>query len=418
MKALIKKSGISGKASAPASKSYTIRALMCAALAEGESRLLNPLAADDTEAASEVLEQIGVSIRKEGDCWRVRGGSFHQPQANLFCRDSAATFRFMTAMASLVPGECRLVAGESLAKRPIEPLPSSLAQLGVNCTVDGSRVIVSGGHLAGGTAQLPGDISSQFVSALLLIAPMAAKGVSIRLTSPPRSRPYLEMTLDCMRKFGIAIDTSNDLTVFEVMPQQYKASAYTIEGDWSSVSYLLALGAAVGEVTVSNLEHNSLQGDRIMLNLLQQMGADIEMKEDSITVRKSNLKAITADLADCIDLLPTMAVLAAIAEGESRFNGISRARIKESNRVLAVKDGLENMGINIIEEEDSLSIKGAKPSGATIDSFNDHRIAMAFSILGAAVGDTIIKNAECVSKTYPDFWQTFQNLGGEVKFDV
>ena len=418
MKALIKKSEISGKASAPASKSYTIRALMCAALAEGESRLLNPLAADDTEAASEVLEQIGVSIRKEGDCWRVRGGSFHQPQANLFCRDSAATFRFMTAMASLVPGESRLVAGESLAKRPIEPLPSALAQLGVNCSVEGSGVTVAGGHLAGGTAQLPGDISSQFVSALLLIAPMAAKGVSIRLTSPPRSRPYLEMTLDCMRKFGIAIDTSNDLTVFEVMPQQYKASAYTIEGDWSSVSYLLALGAAVGEVTVSNLEHNSLQGDRIMLNLLQQMGADIEMKEDSITVRKSNLKAITADLADCIDLLPTMAVLAAIAEGESRFNGISRARIKESNRVLAVKDGLENMGINIIEEEDSLSIKGAKPSGATIDSFNDHRIAMAFSILGAAVGDTIIKNAECVSKTYPDFWQTFQNLGGEVKFDV
>jgi 3-phosphoshikimate 1-carboxyvinyltransferase len=391
---------------------------MCAALANGESRIINPLTADDTAAASEVLRQIGISIIEEGDSWRIQGGSFHKPQADLFCRDSAATFRFMTAIASLVPGECRLVAGQSLAKRPVEPLPAALAQLGVSCTVDGNRVIVSGGHLAGGVVKLPGDISSQFVSALLLIAPLSKKGTTIILTTPPRSRPYLEMTQDCMRKFGIAVKISNDLTKFVVMPQQYKPTDYAIEGDWSSASCLLALGAVCGEVTVSNLDYNSLQGDRIMLNLLQQMGADIEIKENSVTVRESDLKAITADLADCIDLLPTMAVLAAVADGESHFDGISRARLKESNRVLAVKDGLEKMGVNITEEEDSLIINGSRPSGAVIDSFNDHRIAMAFSILGAAVGDTVIDGAECVAKTYPDFWETFHNLGGEVKLDV
>ena len=418
MKALIKKNGIHGKAATPTSKSYTIRALMCTALAEGESLIINPLTADDTDAASEVLSQIGVSIIKGEDYWRIQGGGFHKPQTDLFCRDSAATLRFMTAIASLVPGKCRLVAGQSLAKRPIEPLPAALNQLGIKCSIKDKTVIVKGGRLAGGTAELPGDISSQFVSALLLIAPLAEKSTTIILTTPPHSRPYLEMTLDCLNNFGIIVKVSKDFTRFEIIPQQYKPTDYTVEGDWSSASYLLALGAVCGEVTVSNLNLNSLQGDRIMLNLLQQMGADMEIKENSITVRKSNLKAITADLADCIDLLPTMAVLAAVADGESRFDSISRARLKESNRILAIKYGLEKMGVNVIEEEDSLIVNGTKPSGAAVGSFNDHRIAMAFSILGATVGDTVINGAECVAKTYPNFWQTFRNLGGEIKLDA
>ncbi len=418
MKATVKKSSIKGSVAAPASKSYTIRGLVCAALAPGESRIIKPLNAEDTEAAAEVMGQIGVSIMKKKDCWRVGGDNFHQPESDLFCRDSAATLRFMTAIASLVPGRCRLIAGESLKKRPLAPLPSALAQLGVKCSVEGTEVVVDGGRLAGGRAELPGDISSQFVSALLLIAPLAEGGATITLTTPLHSRPYLEMTLDCMRHFGIEAEVSKDFTRFEVSPQRYRPAIYEIEGDWSSASYLLALGAACGEVTITSLNRDSLQGDRIMLNLLRQIGADIEMKEDTITVRKSRLKAITADLADCIDLLPTMAVLAAVAEGESRFEGIGRARIKESNRVLAVKEGLERTGIAVIEEEDSLIINGGRPSGALIDSFNDHRIAMAFGVLGAAAGDMVIDRAECVGKTYPAFWQIFENLGGEVKLDV
>jgi 3-phosphoshikimate 1-carboxyvinyltransferase len=418
MKASIEKSSIKGSVGAPGSKSYTIRGLMCAALAEGESRIINTLVADDTEAAVEVLGQIGVSVIKEKTYWRVKGGSFHRPRADLFCRDSAATLRFMTAIASLVPSRCRLTAGQSLAKRPIEPLLSALAQLGVKCSIEGKSVVVDGGHLVGGTVEMPGDMSSQFVSALLLVAPLAKKGIEIILTTPPRSKPYLEMTLDCMQQFGIEIEVSEDFSGFKVSPQKYRAADYTVEGDWSSASYLLALGAACGEVTVGNLKLNSLQGDRRMLNLLQQMGVDIETKEDSVTVFKSNLRAITADLSNSIDLLPTMATLAALAKGESRFKGISRARIKESNRVLAVKEGLEQMDVNVVEDEDSLVIKGGSPTGALIDSFNDHRIAMAFSVLGMAVGDMAINGGECVAKTYPAFWQTFKNLGGEVKLDV
>ena len=418
MKALIGKSKISGKLTAPPSKSYTIRGLMCAALADGKSRILNPLISDDTEAASEVLEQIGVGIRKNDDEWQVKGDNFHKPTADLFCRDSAATLRFMTAISSLVPGRCCLVAGPSLARRPIEPLLAALAQLGVECRLKDKDVIVDGGRLAGGTAQLPGGVSSQFISALLLISPLSKAGVTVRLTTPPRSKPYLEMTLDCMKKFGIEVQASKELMQFDITPQKYKPAEYIIEGDWSSASYLLALGAVSGEVEITNLNRQGLQGDRIMLNLLEEMGAEVVTSGSSIIVRRSRLKAITADLADCIDLLPTLAMLASVADGKSQFSGISRARLKESNRILALRDGLERMDISVTEEEDSLTITGTQPVGAAIDSFGDHRIAMAFSILGSVTGDTTINGAECVAKTYPDFWQTLKNLGGEVKLNV
>jgi 3-phosphoshikimate 1-carboxyvinyltransferase len=226
------------------------------------------------------------------------------------------------------------------------------------------------------------------------------------------------MTLDCLKKFGIAVEALDNITQFKVSRQDYKPAEYTVEGDWSSASYLLALGAVSGQVEVTNLNRRSFQGDRIMLNLLQAMGAEIVMNESSVTVRKSRLKAITADLSDCIDLLPTLAVLAAVADGESRFNGISRARLKESNRVLALREGLARMGVPVTEEEDRLIITGTKPVGAAIDSFGDHRIAMAFSILGSIAGDTNIDGAECVAKTYPDFWQVFEKLGGKVELNV
>jgi 3-phosphoshikimate 1-carboxyvinyltransferase len=418
MKAIISKSEIKGKVAAPPSKSYTIRGLMCAALARGKSQIINPLTSDDTKAAGEVLRQVGVAIRKKEDFWQVHGGYFHEPTGDLFCRDSAATFRFMTTISSLISGRCRLVLGPSLSKRPIRPLLEALSQLGVDCRAEGASVIVDGGRLKGGTTQLPGDVSSQFVSALLLISPLAEKDVRIWLTTPPESRPYLKMTLDCLKKFGIKVRASEDLREFKVSKQEYKPASYEVEGDWSSASYLLALGAVSGQVEVTNLNLESLQGDKIMLNLLKDMGAQVSVSNNSVRVQKSKLRAIAADLSDCIDLLPTLAILAAVADGQSRFTGISRARLKESNRVLALREGLERMGIDVTEKEDKLTIVGSVPRGAAIDSRDDHRIAMAFSILGSVAGDTTIDGAECVSKTYPEFWDMFKNLGGKVNLDV
>ena len=419
MKASVNKSEIRGRVNAPSSKSYTIRGLMCAALAKGESEIVYPLTADDTVVAGRVLQKIGVEVDKSVYVWRVNGGNFQRPYGELFCGDSAATMRFMTAISSLVPGKVRLTAGVSLAQRPLKPLIDALRQLGVQCDAEGDLppVTIKGGSLQGGRTELPGDISSQFVSALLLAAPLAKETVKIKLTTPLESKPYVLMTLECLNKFGIGIRTSEDLLEYEITPQEYHPAKYAVEGDWSSASYALALGAVAGEITVSNLNVNSLQGDKVIVDYLRQMGASVTVKENTVTVKQAKLKPIIADLTDCIDLLPTMAVLAALADGTSELHGISRARLKESDRVTALVEGLTKMGVTVREIRDTLIITGATLQGAIIDAKNDHRIAMAFSIPGVVVGNTVIEGAECVSKTYPEFWKVLQSIGGKVKTD-
>ncbi|MFC1985981.1 3-phosphoshikimate 1-carboxyvinyltransferase [Chloroflexota bacterium] len=419
MKASIYNSEIKGKVVAPSSKSYTIRGLMCAALAKGESEIIQPLRSDDTEASLDVLSKVGVRANQGQSSWQVIGGDFHEPDTDLFCRESAATLRFMTALCSLVPGECRLTSAPSLSTRPIKSLLEALRQLGVDCLYQDSEtsVVVKGGRFRGGATELPGNISSQFVSALLLISPFADEGTKIRLATPLESQPFVLMTLECLKMFGIRVKRSPDLREFETLKQTYTPIKYVVEGDWSSASYFLALGALSGEVEVGNLNPESLQGDKVILDFLKDMGALITISNDSLTVRKSKLKAIRANLADCIDLLPTMAVLAATADGISEFTGVERARLKESNRVATVREGLERMGIKVVEERNRLTITGSPAKGTAINSKGDHRIAMAFSLLGSVVGETVIDDAKCVSKTYPDFWDTLKNIGGEVKIN-
>jgi 3-phosphoshikimate 1-carboxyvinyltransferase len=419
MRASVSKSKITGRVEAPASKSFTIRALMCAALARGESEIVNPLLADDTAVAWRVLEQVGVSFTSQNNIWQVHGDSLHAPQAELYCGDSAATLRFLTAICAAIPGECRLTVGASLAKRPIKPLIEALRQLGVDCASvwDFPPVTVRGGVVNGGIVVMPGNISSQFISAMLLLAPLTRKGLTINLTTPLASKPYVLMTLDCLKQFGISVAHNDDLSQFKVLPQAYQPTRYAVEGDWSSASYLLALGAIAGDVEVGNLNTGSLQADRALLDILRDMGAKIEISENSVRVRQSKLKGVRADLTDCIDLLPTVAVLAALADGQCELSGIARARLKESDRVSAVSEGLRGMGVAVTLGSDSLIVTGGKPRGAVIDSRCDHRIAMAFSVLGAAAGDTVIEGAGCVSKTYPDYWREFQNVGGKVQID-
>ncbi len=205
MRALISRSSVEGKAEAPSSKSYTLRGLMCAALANGQSEIERPLYADDTGAGRDVLQKIGVGIVEKEGSWLISGGNFRQPDAELYCRDSAGTLRFLTALCSLVPGACHLTAGPSLSRRPILPLVSALRQLGVNCYSEGTEALVTvkGGRLLGGKTDLPGDISSQLVSAILFIAPLSEQGIALELTPPVESKPYIRMTIDCMKQFGV-----------------------------------------------------------------------------------------------------------------------------------------------------------------------------------------------------------------------
>jgi 3-phosphoshikimate 1-carboxyvinyltransferase len=444
MKVTIEKSNIKGKVAIPSSKSLTIRALMCAALSRGNSEIVHPLVSDDTEAAISVLKKIGVGIAKEGDVWRVTGGKFRIPNEELYCGESATTMRFMTAVLSLIPGEHELVGGPSLTQRPIRSLVEALEKLGVKGSTEGKTtppVTIRGGTFKGGVTEIAGNISSQFISALLLIAPFGQKEVQIRLTTPLTSKPYVLMTLWCLRKFGISVKSEWDR--FAVKRQLYQPTRLNVEGDWSSASYFLALGAISEEgVQVENLSTSSLQGDRIIMDYLRNMGAMVRVAGNTVTVSQDGLRAVQADLSDCIDLLPTMAVLAAQAEGVSEFIGIERARIKESNRVAAVKEGLTRMGITVTEDRDRLTITGLKsPEKAAddfedsekdktedkeatedkakepvvIDSYGDHRIAMAFAVLGAALGGVTIDGAECVTKTFPGFWDALKRIGGEIK---
>lgn len=416
MKVTIYKSIINGSVRAPSSKSYTIRALMCAAMASGKSRINFALNSDDTKASLNVLRKVGVRIDQEEESLLVNGGMFHEAQCDLYCSDSATTLRFMTAIASVIPGKTRLVSGPTLVKRPIEPLIQVLRQIGVNCYLceNESTVVVEGGGLNGGLVKLAGNVSSQFLSALLLIGPFAEKGIRIKLNSPLQSKPYILMTIECLKKFGIHIEFSENFTQFMVTKQFFRPTEYVVEGDWSSASYLLALGAVTGRIEMKNLKLESMQGDKILLYFLREMGALIESNEDSIIVKSSGLRAIKADLKDCIDLLPTMAILAATATGTSEFVGISRGRIKESNRVAAVVEGLRRLGLEITEERDRLLITGNEPHNAIIESWKDHRIAMAFAILGLKNGGITINNADCVSKTFPGFWKIIEHVGGQI----
>jgi len=247
------------------------------------------------------------------------------------------------------------------------------------------------------------------------------------------------MTLWCLKQFGVNVQTSFDK--FVVRRQRYQPARLEVEGDWSSASYFLALGAVSGDIEVANLSTASLQGDRVILDLLRSMGADVRVGGDSVTVGRGDLKAISADLSDCIDLLPTLAVLAALASGRSELTGLERARIKESNRVVAVKENLRKAGIDIVESGDRLVITGLKTpkpvdeskmeeeakeekdtdkveperEPVVVDSYSDHRIAMAFGVLGTVIGSLTITEAECVAKTFPTFWDTLKNIGGELE---
>ncbi len=444
MKVTIGKSLIKGSVTVPSSKSMTIRALACAALSAGESEIISPLISDDTVAAIDVLVKLGTSIRREGDVLKINGGKFRVHHGDLNCRESATTIRFMTALCSLIPGRHRLIGGPSLSRRPIGTLVDALVKLGVKASAEKSGtppVVVEGGPFKGGMTEIAGNVSSQFISALLLISPFAPKAVSIKLTTPLTSKPYVLMTLRCLRQFGI--DVHREANMFIVLRQKYHQASIKIEGDWSSASYFLALGAISEDgVLVQNLNTSSLQGDRVIIELLRVMGARIKITGNSVFVSHGKLKAIRADLSDCIDLLPTLAVLAALAKGESDFTGIQRARLKESNRVAAIKEGLTKLNVAVYEEENRLKITGidafkttddegadetleeapsaaeffatASQETAQLRSHDDHRVAMAFAVLGAALGNITITGAECVAKTYPDFWNEFQKIGGEI----
>jgi len=400
----------------------THRALICSALAEGRSVIREPLISEDTEATRRVLEQLGVGISHMDRAWKVAGGSLRKPESDLHCGESGTTLRLITALCSLVNGECKLIGGPSLSKRPVGPLVDGLRQLGAECESTGGLppVTVKGkGRLSGGEAVLPGDISSQFVSAILIAAPRGEKDTTLRLNTRLESRPYVELTMEVQRAFGVSVEASRDMMEYRIKRQSYLPADVTVERDWSSAAYLLGAGALAGRVTVEELKTGSSQADTSILGILDEMGATVVSKRGSITVEKAALSGIELDLSDSPDLFPVVASLCAVASGRSVLRGLRRLRLKESDRVASMTGGLLGMGVRCELVGDILTIEGGSLKGCVIDPWGDHRIAMAFSILGlAAEGETTILDADCVSKSYPGFWGDLEALGVELARDA
>jgi len=418
MRVTVREGSLKGKVSVPSSKSYTHRGLICAALAEGRSRILSPLNSDDTDATAEILGKLGVEITRDGTTWEVAGGKLWEPVEALNCRESGTTLRIATALCTLVEGRCTLTGEPSLMRRPMGPLIDGLNQLGASCTVseDSSQIVVDGGALKGGIAEIRGDVSSQFVSAILLIAPRTQEGATLKLTTPLESRPYVRMTMEAQRAFGVEVQAAEGMEEFRVESQRYRPAEYGVEGDWSSAAYLIAGGALTGTVELHGLRTKSSQADAAMVDALRMMGADISTRDGSIAVGSDRLRGIIFDVSDCPDLFPILSALCAAAEGDSVIKGIRRLRLKESDRVAAMAEGLERMGVETSEDENRFIIKGSNPKGGTVDPHGDHRIAMAFGVLGlAAEGETTILDGECVSKSFPGFWGALEDLGADLR---
>jgi len=419
MRALVAQSRAGGVVRAPGSKSYSIRAAVCAAVAYGESVPGEVLEADDTAAVLECVTALGAKGSHAADGLHVRGGTLRATGAGLQCRESAATLRFLMGLAATIPGATTFHCAPSLARRPVMPLVEAIRQLGAACDVDTATgaVTVVGIPARNGRVSLRGDVSSQFLSALLLSGPRYDEGLEIKLETPLVSERYVMMTMECMRAFGADVRANADGLSFSVLPGGYSPQRYVVEGDWSGAAALLALGALAGDVTVAGLNPSSLQADTATVDLLRDMNVNLAESGEGLRVRRSRLKAVQADLSGAIDLLPVAAALGAAAEGVTTFTGVARARDKESDRVAAMAEGLQRMGVLVEVGDNHLAVHGGGADGAVVSSAGDHRIAMAFGVLGAVVGNTAVEGAECVNKTYTGFWEDLQHLGVEVQLD-
>jgi 3-phosphoshikimate 1-carboxyvinyltransferase len=397
---------------APPSKSYTHRALIAAALAKGKSTLFRPLESEDTRLTVGALRTLGIVIEEQNRKLVVTGCDGRPPDrrpATLELDNSGTSLRLLTTLALLCHHPVVLTGSARMQERPIGSLADALPAIGGSVEFLrelGYPPIRVSGKLIGGPVVIDGSVSSQFISSILMTAPYAECGVEVVLPASPASASYLDITLDVMGAFGADIRRTG-YERFAVNPtERYRGRRYTIEGDYSSASYFFAIAAACeGKVQVTNLVQGSVQGDRRFLDALEEMGCSITYAKGFITVeRTGDLRGITFDMSTSPDTVQTLSVVAAMATTPTTITGIGHLKFKESDRINGTADKLRSLGCGVDVGEDSLTILPAPLHGGTIDPENDHRTAMSFAVFGLAVGEVTITNAECVSKSFPGFW--------------
>ena len=405
---------LSGTITPPCSKSYAQRALAAALLAEGETVLRNLDFCDDTLSAIRVIETLGAKVeRLDERTVRVIGGL--APQSNVLnVGESGLATRMFTPIASLCNMPITIEGRGTLLYRPMHMMIEPLRKLGVDVRDGGGRLPVEVcGPIKGGEIEVDGSVSSQFLTGLLMALPLAEEDTTIAVENAV-SKPYLDMTIDMASKFGVKI-SHNDYKEFYVEgSQKYEAVDIAIEGDWSAAAMMLVAGAIAGKITLTNISLLSKQADVAICDALVRAGALVTSEPNSITVEERDLVAFEFNATQCPDLFPALAALAAAAEGESVIYGTHRLEHKESNRAEAIKHEYAKLGIEVRLEGDAMYIRGGEIHSAECESYHDHRIAMSLAVSALRSDDKIlIHNAECVAKSYPDFFEVLEVLRKE-----
>jgi len=400
----------------PGSKSYTNRALVIAALTKGKVTLHYPLYSEDTEVMVTCLRRLGIRIERLRDQLIVYDdiSMIQESSCELFAQDSGTTVRFLLALLCLIPGNQVIKGNARLNERPIKDLVEALRFLGAKIDYlekeEELPIKVNSSSLyLGSRVVLDASISSQFLSALLMIAPLL-EGLTISLQGSLHSKPYVEMTLHLMQRGGIRVE-KKDKSYYIPPGQDYQKQEYLIEGDFSSAAYFFAIAALTQSTfTLKNLNPYSFQADRKFLDILVEMGNEVEKRENEITLIGKQIVPLSIEMQDCPDQVQTMAVLAAFVKGVVKISGVGSLRFKETDRVRALINELAKMGIQTEEKEDSLVIYGGNPKAALIDTYGDHRMAMAFAVAGTKLPGMRIHHPEVVNKTFPLFWDKLGSL--------
>jgi len=403
----------------PGSKSITNRALVCAALAEGTSVLEGVLESEDTQVMMEAMSQLGLQVRWDRSSCRVEidgcAGNWPARQAELFVANSGTTMRFLTAMLATGEGRFRLDGTERMRARPIQDLLDALHALGGNARSESNNqcppVRIAAQQLAGGTARIRGDISSQFLSGLLMSAPYARCPVTLEVDGPLVSKPYVKMTLGVMSAFGVNV-AQRDFHQFSIdAPRRYEGRQYIIEPDASAASYFWAAAAITqGRVTVEGLDAHALQGDVRFCECLELMGCDVIRGTNRITVVGKPLRGISVDMNAISDTAQTLAAVALFATGPTTISGIAHNRHKETDRIADLARELRKFGAQVDELADGLRITPGQLSGVTIATYQDHRMAMSLALVGLRVSGVVIEDPHCTEKSYPRFFQDLASL--------
>lgn len=404
-----------GTVNVPPSKSDVHRAIICAAMANGVSRISPVALSNDIKATIGCIKALGADAVLENNFLTVDGTNMYKNKTALLdCGESGSTLRFFIPIAAVGNINATFVGKGKLPQRPIGIFTEALPKAGTVCKTEGGLPLEIKGQLKSGIFEIPGNVSSQFITGLLLALPILEGDSEIVLTSPLESVGYIAMTIRTMKQFGVNIQATEKGWHIKG-GQSYKTCDYTTDGDWSQAAFFMVLGAIGGKVTVKGVAKDSTQGDKKCAEILAEFGAKVTQRDNEVTVEKGDLKAITIDASQIPDLVPVLSVCAAFAEGTTKIINAERLRIKECDRLKATAELLNNLGGKVKELSDGLEITGVSSlEGGKVNGYNDHRIVMSAAVCAARSDEDITATfAMSINKSYPDFYIDYNSIGGK-----